>query len=116
MRLNQWPKLTVYCEDGHLSISNAAAENAIRPFTIGRRNWLFADTPKGAKAQCRLLQFDRKCQSQRPGTVCLSEACPQGTAVRRDRRGTGKPVALGSEGFWGVLKKRVVRIILCYVE
>ena len=48
--LNQWPKLTVYCEDGHLSISNAAAENAIRPFTIGRRNWLFADTPKGAKA------------------------------------------------------------------
>ncbi len=38
--LNQWPKLVVYCEDGHLSISNAAAENAIRPFTIGRKNWL----------------------------------------------------------------------------
>ena len=48
--LNQWPKLIVYCEDGHLSISNAAAENAIRPFTIGRKNWLFADTPKGARA------------------------------------------------------------------
>lgn len=48
--LNQWSKLVVYCEDGHLNISNAAAENAIRPFTVGRRNWLFADTPKGAKA------------------------------------------------------------------
>lgn len=48
--LNQWPKLVVYCEDGHLNISNAAAENAIRPFTIGRKNWLFADTPKGARA------------------------------------------------------------------
>ena len=48
--LNQWPKLVVYCEEGHLTISNAAAENAIRPFTIGRKNWLFADTPKGARA------------------------------------------------------------------
>ncbi len=48
--LNQWPKLVVYCEKGSLNISNAAAENAIRPFTIGRKNWLFADTPKGAKA------------------------------------------------------------------
>ena len=48
--LNQWPKLVVYCEDGHLKISNAEAENAIRPFTIGRKNWLFADTPNGARA------------------------------------------------------------------
>ncbi len=48
--LNQWPKLVVYCEDGDINISNAAAENAIRPFTLGRKNWLFADTPKGAKA------------------------------------------------------------------
>ncbi|MGI2027115.1 transposase domain-containing protein [Endozoicomonas acroporae] len=42
--------MLVYCEDGHLNISNAAAENAIRPFTVGSRNWLFADSPKGAKA------------------------------------------------------------------
>lgn len=48
--LNQWPKLIVYCEDGRLNISNILAENAIRPFALGRRRWLFADTPKGAKA------------------------------------------------------------------
>ena len=48
--LSQWPKMVVYCEDGRLNISNAAAENAIRPFVIGRKGWLFADTPKGAKA------------------------------------------------------------------
>ena len=48
--LNQWPKLIIYCEDGLLNISNAAAENAIRPLTVGRRNWLFADTPDGARA------------------------------------------------------------------
>ena len=47
---NQWEKLIVYCEDGRLNISNALAENAIRPFVVGRKAWLFADTPKGAKA------------------------------------------------------------------
>lgn len=48
--LNQWPKLIRYCDDGRLNISNALAENAIRPFVIGRKGWLFADTPKGARA------------------------------------------------------------------
>ena len=48
--LNQWELLIGYCEDGRLHISNVLAENAIRPFAVGRRNWLFADTPRGAKA------------------------------------------------------------------
>lgn len=48
--LNQWPKLIRYCEDGRLNISNAEAENAIRPFAVGRKRWLFSDTPKGAHA------------------------------------------------------------------
>jgi len=47
---NQWDKLIVYCEDGRLNISNVLAENAIRPFVIGRKAWLFSDTPKGAHA------------------------------------------------------------------
>jgi len=46
----QWSKLIIYCEDGQLNISNVLAENAIRPFVIGRKAWLFADTPKGARA------------------------------------------------------------------
>jgi hypothetical protein len=48
--LNQWDTLVGYCEDGQLHNSNALAENAIRPFALGRRNWLFADTPRGARA------------------------------------------------------------------
>ena len=48
--LNQWPKLIRYCEHGDLNLSNVMAENAIRPFVIGRKAWLFADTPAGAKA------------------------------------------------------------------
>jgi len=48
--LNQWPKLIRYCDDGTLRISNILAENAIRPFAVGRKSWMFADTPEGAKA------------------------------------------------------------------
>jgi transposase len=47
---NQWDKLTIYCTNGELNISNILAENAIRPFVIGRKAWLFSDTPKGARA------------------------------------------------------------------
>ncbi len=48
--LNQWEYLIGYCEDGQLNISNALAENAIRPFAVGRRAWLFADTSRRARA------------------------------------------------------------------
>lgn len=39
-----------YLEDGRCSFSNNLSENAIRPFTLGRKNWLFSDTAKGAEA------------------------------------------------------------------
>ena len=39
-----------YLEDGRCSFSNNLSENAIRPFTVGRKNWLFCDTPNGAQA------------------------------------------------------------------
>ena len=48
--LNQWDTLAGYCEDGQLNISNVLAENAIRPFAVGRKAWLFSDTPRGAHA------------------------------------------------------------------
>jgi transposase len=52
--LKQWSKLVRYVEDGRLAIDTNLAENAIRPFALGRRNWLFADTVKGAKASAAL--------------------------------------------------------------
>ncbi len=55
--LEQWPKLIRYLQDGRLSIDNNATERAIRPFVIGRRNWLFADTPKGATASANLYSL-----------------------------------------------------------
>ena len=48
--LNQKEKLNSFLLDGHIEISNNRAENAIRPFVTGRKNWLFSDTQRGAKA------------------------------------------------------------------
>ena len=45
---NQRPYLCAFLEHGEVDISNNTAENAIRPFVVGRKNWLFSDTPKGA--------------------------------------------------------------------
>lgn len=48
--LNQWPYLQNYLLDGRCEISNNRAERSIKPFVIGRKNFLFANTPRGAKA------------------------------------------------------------------
>jgi transposase len=48
--LNQWDRLVRYTEQGYLTPDNNLAENAIRPFVVGRKNWLFSGNAKGAKA------------------------------------------------------------------
>lgn len=52
--LGQWPRLTAYVEDGSIRIDNNLVENAIRPFVVGRKNWLFSVTPEGAAASAAL--------------------------------------------------------------
>ena len=53
----QWPGLERYITRADLPIDNNAAENAIRPFVVGRRAWLFADTPAGAHASAVLYSL-----------------------------------------------------------
>ena len=48
--LEQWPYLIRYLEDGRLELSNNRAERSIKPFVMGRKNWLFANTPAGAQS------------------------------------------------------------------
>ncbi len=55
--LNHWSKLNVYLKDGHLPIDNNIAENAIRPFVVGRKNWLFAGHPRGATASAAFFSL-----------------------------------------------------------
>ena len=53
----QWDTLVRYLEDGRLEIDNNRAENAIRPFVLGRKNWLFSDSVKGVKASANLYSL-----------------------------------------------------------
>jgi transposase len=48
--LNQWNKLEAFMKDGRLEIDNNRSERSIKPFVIGRKNWMFANTPRGARA------------------------------------------------------------------
>ncbi|MBN2975172.1 IS66 family transposase [Pseudomonas lactucae] len=65
---NNWSKLERYVEQGYLPIDNNTAERAIRPFVIGRKNWLFSDTPKGATASAQLYSLveTAKANGQEP--------------------------------------------------
>jgi transposase len=51
---NQWPQLIRALDDGRLEVDNNRCENALRPFVLGRKAWLFSDTPAGAEASARL--------------------------------------------------------------
>ena len=53
----QWPRLTRYLERGDLPIDNNPAENAIRPFVVGRKAWLFSDTQAGARASALIYSL-----------------------------------------------------------
>ena len=55
--LNEKRYLYGFFDDPGIEISNNRAENAIRPFVVGRKNWLFSDTPKGAEASAMLYSL-----------------------------------------------------------
>ena len=55
--LNQWDKLVRYLESPYLTPDNNASENAIRPFVLGRKNWLFNKSPKGAESSCGMYSL-----------------------------------------------------------
>jgi transposase len=54
---NEWPMLVRYLEDGRLEIDNNLTENAIRPFVVGRKNWIFSDSVLGVKASANLYSL-----------------------------------------------------------
>ena len=54
---HQWSRLVGYLEDGNYPMDNKRAENAIRPFVIGRKNGLFSNSVKGAKASANLYSL-----------------------------------------------------------
>ena len=83
--LNEKKYLYTFLEDGSVPIDNNRAENAIRPFAVGRKNWLFNNTERGAKCSAILYSIISTAQanglnaekyltelfSQPPGTMLL---------------------------------------------
>jgi len=72
---NQWAKLTVFLNDGIIPLDNNAAENAIRPFVLGRKNWLFSTSQAGVKASASIYSIIQNSdgENKRPGTLRLSQ-------------------------------------------
>ncbi|AGF79258.1 Transposase IS66 family [Desulfocapsa sulfexigens DSM 10523] len=63
--LGQWHRLENYIKSGHAGIDNNVAENAIRPFVVGRKNWLFSGTPEGAGASATLYSLIETAKANR---------------------------------------------------
>ena len=61
--LNNWSELTNYLIDGRIEIDNNLLENAIRPFALGRRNWMFCGSPSGAKAGAIFYSLIETCKA-----------------------------------------------------
>ena len=84
--LNQWQRLENYTKSGYAKIDNNRVENDIRPFVVGRKNWLFSGTPAGAQASALLYSLietaranglepynlDSRALITRPGDQCPS--------------------------------------------
>jgi len=82
---SQWEKLTRFVKDGRWPIDNNPCENAIRPFVVGRKGWLFSDTPAGAQASANLYSLLQTCRANGVNTYdylkALFVALPRATTA-----------------------------------
>ncbi len=60
--LNNWQGLNNYLLDGRLRIDNNDSERSIKPFAVGRKNWMFCATTKGAKASANIYSIIETCK------------------------------------------------------
>ena len=61
-------KLIAYLEDGRIRIDNNDCERAIKPFVIGRKNWLFSKSQKGAEASSIIYSIIETCKANNVNT------------------------------------------------
>lgn len=61
--LKNWEELNQYLKDGRIQIDNNLVENAIRPFALGRKNWMFAGSPVGARAGAIFYSLIETCKA-----------------------------------------------------
>lgn len=73
--LKQWSKLVQYLNDGIIPIDNNRAERAVKPFVIGRKNWLFANTDKGAQSSAILYSIIETAKANRLNVFNYLQDC-----------------------------------------
>ena len=109
--LDRWDELMVYLEDGRLNIDNNYCENIIRPFTLGRKNWLFMGNERGGKAAATLYSLINTCKLNKINTLeyltCLITELPKINPKNKDELknllpqyycpGTSKDLLISSE-------------------
>jgi transposase len=87
---NNWQSLTAFMDHADLPLDNNPVENAIRPFTLGRRNWLYSASPRGAHASAfmySLVESAKACGLEpRAYLQALFERYPLATTVEQRRR------------------------------
>ncbi len=62
---DEWPRLIRYRDGGAIPIDNNRAENAIRPFVVGRKNWLFSHSVEGVQASANLYSLVQTAKANR---------------------------------------------------
>ena len=85
-----WTGLVRYCDDGRLEIDNNRCENAIRPFVVGRKNWLFSDTLKGAQSSANLYSLIETAKAWGASRLPICVGCSRYCRQRRPSL-TSKP-------------------------
>ena len=97
--MNQKQQLMIFPAHGKVPISNNLVENAVRPFVVGRKNWLFCDSVKGAPVQCHCVFTGGNSQSEWAGTFQIFALHSGRASISGEISGTqgsGGPDALGS--------------------
>ncbi|MFV0439302.1 MAG: transposase, partial [Desulfopila sp.] len=99
--LRQWDRLVGYLDDGIVALDNNMAENGIRPFVIGRKNFLFSGTPEGAEASALLYSVieTAKANGLEPHTYLrhIFEKLPAASTLEHYEGSA----AMEYEGSWG---------------
>lgn len=87
---NEWPGLIRYLDDGRLAIDNNLAENAIRPFVLGRKTWLFSDSVKGVNASANLYSLIETAKATglepMPTFATCSQSCQRRKPLKPSKR------------------------------
>ena len=87
---NNWESLTAFMKHAELPLDNNSIENSIRPFTLGRRNWLYSASPRGAHASAfmySLVESAKACELEpRAYLQALFERYPHATTVEQRRQ------------------------------